>query len=263
MPQICDIQRFLEQLAPLNLSEDWDNVGLLVGDRTAEANRIMTCLTVTPATVQEAVAEQANLIVTHHPFPFRSLKRLTTDSTVGRMLLQLVEKRIAIYSAHTAFDSCANGINQKLSKLFGLSDIQPLQTIEGQSTQIGVGRYGSIASTTLEPFCQMVKQKLAISGLHIVGDGKNAVKKVGIACGSAGQFLDVAIRNGCDTFVTGEANFHTCLEAEARNVNLILPGHFASERFAMEEIGETIKGEFSNIEVWASRSEIDPLVWIA
>ena len=89
---------FLELLAPPRLAEEWDNVGLLVGDRGREAHRVMTCLTLTPDTAAEAVQEKADLVVAHHPLPFRSLKRLTTETTPGRLLLDLIAAQIAVYS---------------------------------------------------------------------------------------------------------------------------------------------------------------------
>src|SRR5438309_999218 len=88
----------LERLAPTRLAADWDNVGLLLGDRAAPLSRIMTCLTVTPASAAEAVARQASLIVSHHPILFRAAKRLTSDSAEGRMLLDLIRAGVAVYS---------------------------------------------------------------------------------------------------------------------------------------------------------------------
>ena len=77
MTNIQRVGEFLECLAPGRLAEDWDNVGLLVGDSTREVQRIMVCLTVTPASADEAVRESVDLIVSHHPLPFKPLKRLT------------------------------------------------------------------------------------------------------------------------------------------------------------------------------------------
>src|SRR5689334_23056183 len=107
--EVCD---FLETFAPARLAEEWDNVGLLVGDRKRPVRKVMTCLTITPASAAEAVAEGVDLIVTHHPLPFKPLKRLTADSLPGRLLLQLIGANIAVHSPHTAFDSAAAGINE-------------------------------------------------------------------------------------------------------------------------------------------------------
>ena len=73
MPTVGDVAHVLEQLAPLSLAEEWDNVGLLVGDAQWPADRVMTCLTITPETVAEAIAGRAHLIVSHHPLPFRPI----------------------------------------------------------------------------------------------------------------------------------------------------------------------------------------------
>jgi len=110
---ICD---FLDQFAPPVLAAEWDNVGLLVGDRTQKVERVLTCLTITPAVAAEAIRERADLIVTHHPLPFRPLKRLTADEPAGRLLLDLIRAGVAIHSPHTAFDSAAAGINQQLAE---------------------------------------------------------------------------------------------------------------------------------------------------
>ena len=90
MANIREICEFLEALAPARLAEDWDNVGLLVGDPTRAARRVMTCLTVTMDSAREAVQEQVDLIVTHHPLPFRPLHRLTVETTAGRLLWELI-----------------------------------------------------------------------------------------------------------------------------------------------------------------------------
>ena len=116
MPTVNAISEFLDAFAPPDLAEDWDNVGLLVGDRETAGDRLMTCLTVTPASANEAIDGGADLVITHHPLPFRPLKHLTTDTTPGRLLLDLIRAGIAVYSPHTAFDSAASGINQRLAE---------------------------------------------------------------------------------------------------------------------------------------------------
>jgi putative NIF3 family GTP cyclohydrolase 1 type 2 len=100
--KLHDLLTALEQIAPLALAAEWDNVGLLLGDSKAEIKRVLTCLTVTPEVVAEAVDEKADLIVTHHPILFRAVKRLTAATAEGRMLLDLIRNNIAVYSAHTS-----------------------------------------------------------------------------------------------------------------------------------------------------------------
>jgi dinuclear metal center YbgI/SA1388 family protein len=146
MSNLAELCRFLDSFAPPILSEEWDNVGLLVGDADKQVQRVMTCLTITPASCAEAVSQGADLIVAHHPLPFKPLRRLTTESTPGRLLLELIQAGIAVYSPHTAFDSAARGINQQLAEGIGLEEIQPLAVSPSDPTgNLGAGRRGNFA----------------------------------------------------------------------------------------------------------------------
>ena len=112
-----------------------------------------------------------------------------------------------------------------------------------------------------------LKSTFGLTGLHVVGRQEqgelvNNVHRVAVACGSGGSFMERAIQSGCDAFVTGESNFHTALEASARDITLILLGHFASERFAVEVLADKLSNEFTDVEVWASQQESDPLIWV-
>lgn len=262
MPRIQDVCRFLESFAPLELAEEWDNVGLLAGDREATVERIMTCLTVTPGSVREAVARGAQLVVSHHPLPFRPLKRLTTDETPGRLLWQLARAGIAIYSPHTAFDSAAEGINRQLAERIGLVNIRPLRPAVTDDSLVGGGRCGDLTpAMTLSELGRRVCDRLRIAGVQRVGAAESDVLRVAVACGSAGSYLAAAHSAGCQVLVTGETSFHTCLEAESLGLGLILPGHYATERLGVERLAEILKVEFASLDVWASEREADPLIW--
>ncbi len=248
---------FLRQIAPLRLAEDWDNVGLLVGDPARQVRRVMTCLTVTPNVVVEAIEGQVDLIVSHHPMPFHPLKRLTSETPMGRMVLDLISSRVAVYSAHTAYDSAANGINQRLARGLDLRGVFPLVF---SSEGLGTGRIGWFETPTpLGEVAETIKQFLDLSTIQIVGDPEKMIRLMAIACGAAGELLEQARQAHCDGMLLGEARFHTCLEAEACDIGLILPGHYASERFGMDCLAEVIAAEFANVTAWASRSEYDPV----
>ncbi len=261
MLTISDVTRFLEKFAPLALAESWDNVGLLVGDATREAARVMTCLTVTPTTAAEAIDARADLIVAHHPLPFHPLQRLTTDTTAGRLLWDLIAARVSIYSPHTAFDSAQLGINQRLAEGLQLGDISPL--VPGISPDIGAGRQGLLTDPMpLTKLVQRVKEFLKVKRVHCVGESNRLVSRVSVACGSGGDFLSPASQAGCDVLLTGEARFHACLEAEATGIALIMAGHYATERFGVEHLAGAIAQEFPSLKVWASRTERDPIEWL-
>lgn len=260
MPTVGEIAQVLEQLAPLALAEEWDNVGLLVGEANCSAARVMTCLTITADTVAEAVEGKANLIVAHHPLPFRPIQSITSATTTGRLLLQLIRHSIAVYSPHTAFDSASAGINQHLAIGLGLQEITPLQPAPEGDADEGAGRCGLVGEPlTQRELAERTKAFLNLDAVRVVGADDAAVSRVGIACGSGGSFLEAAVAAGCDALVTGETTFHTCLEAEARSVGLILAGHFASERFALLSLADYLTDQLAGVTVWASRSERDPL----
>ena len=262
MPKLSEICEFLDRLAPPELAEDWDNVGLLVGDADRDVRRVMTCLTVTPDSAAEAMEESADLVVSHHPLPFRPVRRITGDSTPGRMLLDLIGARVAVYSAHTAFDSTGRGVNARLAEGLGLGDVAPLAPHETLSGDLGGGRCGELAAAIplIEAIANL-KRFLGVEHVQVVGRMDRPVRRVAVACGAAGEFLTQAIAAKCDLFVTGETNFHTCLEAQARGIALVLTGHFASERFAVELLAGDLQPQFAELEVWASRREANPLFW--
>ena len=99
--------------------------------------------------------------------------------------------------------------------------------------------------------------------MQLVGEPDRPAKRVAVACGSAGELLEVAQQAGCDCFVTGEARFHSCLQAEAYGMSLILTGHFASERFAVEVLATLLSREFPEVFCWASSRESDPVRWLS
>jgi dinuclear metal center YbgI/SA1388 family protein len=277
--QVCE---FLEAFAPPALAAEWDNVGLLVGDRAQRAERVMTCLTITPAACAEAIRERADLVVTHHPLPFHPFKRLTADEPSGRILLDLIRAGIAIHSPHTAFDSAAAGINQQLAEGLGLVNIEPLESgpqsgpqrgppLRGRTdaptsqapASAGTGRLGRFPQpTTLGQAAARLKQFLKITGLQTVGNPQMPIEHVAIACGSAGDLLRLARLRDCHLFITGEASLHTCYDAAAHGIGMLLAGHYASERFGVERLADVLATQFPQLKVWPSREERDPLTWV-
>ena len=252
--------RRLAEIAPLPLAESWDNVGLLIGHREAEINRLMTCLTITPDVVEEAVDRGAELIIAHHPFPFRATKQITDESIGGGMLLDLIRGGVAVYSAHTAFDSAVQGINQQWADLFSLRAVGPIVE-PAPGNKWGSGRVGDLPTPTpardvIVRSGRFVSQSVSC---RAVGPVDRPVSRIGFACGSGGSFVAAAHRQGCELLITGEATFHQCLEAEALGMVLGLLGHYHSERFAMEKLAAALAAEFPELSIWPSERESDPI----
>ncbi len=272
MIPLQQVIEFLREFAPPDLAESWDNVGLLIGDTASEITSVLTCLTLTPNVAEEAIARRAQLIVTHHPVLFRPMKQLTTATTEGRLLLSLIRAGVAVYSPHTCYDSAADGINQQLARSFELQEIRPLRSrriephttdasaVEDLDQPVGSGRFGRLPRPVLmSALIQKAKTVLGVSQLQYVGELDRTVTKLAIACGAAAEFLADATRCGCEVFLTGEARFHACLEAEAANVAMILPGHYATERPAMRQLATILTSRFPELVALASESENDPV----
>ncbi|MDP1559981.1 MAG: Nif3-like dinuclear metal center hexameric protein [Pirellulaceae bacterium] len=285
MITIGEVDAALRLWAPSCLAESWDNTGLLLGDPLAPAVNVMTCLTITPCVVAEAIRRETSLVVTHHPLPFRPIRGITTTDDTGRLLWHLASHRVGVLSLHTRYDSAAEGINQQLAESMQLENIQALEPkydslgsegLEvGESSgacetdpqarflAIGRGRWGSYTSPRSIPeIAAILKQTLRIEHLQHVASGHQQIRTVAIGCGSAGEFVKDARRLGCDLLVLGETTFHTCLEAQAAQVDLLLLGHFASERFAQEVLAQRLAQRFPAINVWCSDAETDPIRWL-
>jgi dinuclear metal center YbgI/SA1388 family protein len=199
--------------------------------------------------------------VSHHPLLFKAVKRITAETSEGRTLLTLLKAGVAVYSPHTAFDSAAQGINHRLAARLGLSDVRPLRPAADDSLE-GGGRFGRLAKdASLSEFLEQVRAALKLEAVGYVGDPETNVRTVAVACGSAAEFLDDAARHGCDVLLTGEARFHACLEARSRGVAMVLAGHYATERPAVEELAAVIAQHFKGLESIPSAVERDPLQW--
>ena len=258
MIRLREITNFLREYAPPDLAEDWDNVGLLLGDPAEEIQSVLTCLTLSPNVAEEAIAAKCQLVVSHHPILFRPVQRLTAETSEGRMLLSLIRAGVSVYSPHTSYDSSVNGINSQLARLFDLYDVLPLRLLS--TSILGAGRLGYLPTAmTLGELIELTKPALRVSTLQYVGNLDRPITKLGIACGAAAEFLRDAAQQGCEALLTGEARFHSCLEAEASNIALILPGHYATERPAMEHLAEVLRAQFSGLNVRPSDSEYDPV----
>jgi putative NIF3 family GTP cyclohydrolase 1 type 2 len=114
---------------------------------------------------------------------------------------------------------------------------------------------------TVAALVKKIKDVFGLKAVQVVGNLDSPAARIAIACGSGGVYLEDAIRVQCDVLVTGEANFHTCLEAKARNISLVLIGHYASERLGVEHLANRLRSEFTELNVWVSKQESDPLQW--
>jgi len=261
----------LDELAPLAIAEDWDNVGLLVGDPCCEIKSVMTCLTITAETVEEAITNEVNCVVVHHPLPFKPISQITPSTSTGKYLWQLASAKVAVYSPHTAWDNAFGGINQQLANLLALEDVQPMIPLnekqrrffsmnnESKSQlQLGTGRKGIATNVdTIDALVSQIRASINEPHFQCNRSVETKVSRIGIVCGSGGSFVGSAMKAGVDLLVTGEATYHQFLEATSLGIGLLTIGHYQSESFAMDRLAELLLECFSSLNIWRSRSEQD------
>lgn len=123
---IHELIREIEQLAPLNYQESYDNAGLIIGNRNESLTGVLIALDVTEAVVEEAIQKKRNLILAHHPIIFKGLKKLTGSNYVERIVMKAIRHGIAIYAAHTNLDNVLKGVNHRIGQKLGLDQLQIL-----------------------------------------------------------------------------------------------------------------------------------------
>lgn len=210
---IQEIFHYLNDRAPMDTAEGWDNPGMLVGNPHREVNCVLVALDATAGAVDTAEAVGAQLIVTHHPVIFAPLKRLTADSIPYR----LAAAGIDLIAAHTNLDKAAGGVNDTLAARLGLADVA---VTADEYTRIGTLPEAMSARDFAAHVAGVLDTAVRYSG-------DKEVKTVAVCGGSGGDFMLRCI-GSADAYVTGEVRHHEWLAA-AGNINVIEAGHYATE----------------------------------
>ncbi|MDO4639898.1 Nif3-like dinuclear metal center hexameric protein [Leptotrichia hongkongensis] len=222
------------------VAENWDNVGLLVGDNTKEVNKVLFCLDVTEKVVKQAVDNNVDLIISHHPVIFSGLKKITNETVHGRKLLKLIENKIAVYSIHTNSDFAINGLNDfimdKLNLdgekiIFNEHEFEDYNPIKNKVERVhsGLARIKILnEEMRLEDLLERIKNSLGISYVRYVGNKDAYVRKIGLVTGGGSSFLD-DVADKIDVFLTGDLRYHEALDALEDGKILVDVGHFESE----------------------------------
>lgn len=252
-----DLVQMIEEIAPLELQEPWDNSGvqIVVSDKTI--CRVLTCLEITDQIIAEAESKVVDVIITHHPLIFSPLKSIDYRTPTGAVLEKLAALRISVYSCHTPFDKIIGGNNDYIADMIGLKDTGAL-SFDGQLEMIG--RVGQFADQlTLAEAIEVIKKKLGIEYIHTVGAMETKVKTVAVCTGSGSDLLDTVANNGCQLFITGDVKYHDAQKARALGLCLIDAGHYGTERFFGENFSTHLINKVGNkIEILNSQVNIDP-----
>ena len=258
MRTVREIEEALFRLAPMEMKEDWDNVGLLCGHSDKQVERILVALDPFPDVAAEAEAVGAQLIVTHHPLIFSPVRAVNDRSVVGKTILFLVEHGIAAVNMHTNLDSAPDGVNDLLAQTLGLRNFQVLAPAgqDDQGRPYGLGRFGSVDPCGLHDFLHLVSEKLQCGGIRYA-DGGKPVQKVAVGGGACGEFLPRVLELGCDTFVTADLKYNMFADAKDLGLNLIDAGHFPTENLICNTLASFLKKEFPDLDVILAKKHTD------
>ena len=258
MTTVHDILVRLESFAPYSLAEDWDNVGLLVGNRTQEVKKVLCALDITEKVVEEAAQIGAQLIVAHHPLIFTSINAVTDETATGRTIRQAIRHNISLICMHTNADCADGGVNDALASALGLTNIVSLEA--GQAKMLG--RVGDL-SNTMEPsaFAVHVKQALYAGGVRFVNGGK-PISRVAVGGGACGKLMDFALAKGAQAFVIGDCSYDIMQRAESLGLTLVDAGHFPTENPIVTVFATLIQANFPSIEAIISQVHRDCIQFV-
>jgi len=254
--KISEIAKCIEDIAPLNVQEDWDNCGLLIGHPNDDVTKILLCLDVTEDVLQEAISEKCDLIVSHHPMIFFGVKKIDTNS----LIYQAIQNKIAIYAAHTNLDAAHFGVSTILAEKLGLKNLRTLKK-NAVDENFGMGIVGEFETALSElDFLDLVKKTCEIPTVKHSKLQQKAIKIVALCGGGGSDLRPDAIAQNADTYVSSDFKhweFHTI------NTPLLLvdAGHFETEQFAVDILYSEISKKFPNFPMIKTKTNNNPVFY--
>ena len=258
MVKIDKIVEFLNSFAPVCFAEDYDNVGLLVGDKNKEINKILITLDADENVVNDARDKGCDLVISHHPLIFKPLKRVVSDDSISRTIIELIKNDISLISVHTNFD----GVKSGLCDLFldKIADTKERFAIEGD-TDNGSGRIAEMKEKkTLSEILSTIKEKFSLENLNYVGNTDKEIRKIAVCNGGGADFLYQAKDAGCDVFISGDFKYHHARFAYENDIAIVCVPHYNAEIMFSEYVKELLEKEFKeSIEICVTDKNTD--VW--
>lgn len=243
--ELRTIMQWLEELSPLQYAEEWDNVGLLLGDEKQEIGHIMIALDASDYVIEQAIAQKADLLLTHHPLIFRAIKQVNNHSLTGRRLWKLATHQIAYYAMHTNFD-IKGGMADLAGERLGLSGAEPLEITTGEGTSAeGIGRVGDLDEVlTVTELATQIKERFDIPHVMVYGDISRRVSRVAISPGSGKSEIGYAIDAGAQVLVTGDIGHHEGIDAVDMGLVIIDATHYGLEHIFIEFMADYIRRRY-------------------
>jgi dinuclear metal center YbgI/SA1388 family protein len=263
---LAEIQRHLETLAPIELAEEWDNVGLQVGQPDWPIEKIWVALDPAPDVVAAACRQKIDLLICHHPLILKPIKSIDFSRIPGSIVYLAAKHHLAIYTAHTNLDSAQAGLNDVFAQRIGLKNLRPLMDAEANAnaqTVQGIGRIGDLdPATDLKSLAGTIKKCLSLERVRVVGPLDLAVGRVAVCTGSGSGLLGKFLSSDAQVFISGDLKYHDARDVEWARRGLIDVGHFASEHLMVEDLTDRLAARLKaadlDVTVAACTMENDP-----
>jgi dinuclear metal center YbgI/SA1388 family protein len=248
--KIKDVVEIIEDFAPVNLKEEYDNVGMMAGSSESEVTGILVALDCTLDVIKEALQRNCNFVVTHHPILFRKPSSITTDTLLGKKLIDILKNSLNVYACHTNLDAVSGGINDIVVDMLGFSKGQvmiPSENDKSSGKHSGTGRIVTLnESVSLKDLCIKVKKAFGTSQLRYCGDDNMRIKKIAVINGSGTDYFDRARTLKADCVITGDTTYHYVCDFSEEGIGVIDAGHFSTEWPAMKIFAHILNEKLSN-----------------
>ena len=257
---IKNVSDYIEKIAQLNQSEDFDNVGLLIGNEMTEVKGVLVTLDTLEETVDEAIRKNCNLIVSFHPIIFDGLKKINGNSYVEKVVLKAIQNNIAIYATHTALDNSNVGVSAKMCEVLGLKNYNIL--IPKEDENIGMGMIGDLPEPMQEEdFLKFTKKTFKTNGIRFSSKIGKSVKKIAVLGGSGSFAISNAIQKKADVYISADFKYHDFFKAEGK-ILLIDVGHYESEQFTKNLLVEYLTKKFTSFAIILSEKSTNPIYYL-
>ncbi len=235
-----DIYDWIDACAPFDTQAGFDNSGLLIGKRSTQVQGILFALDVTDPVITEAVSCGANLIITHHPLMFSSVKQLLEDDYEGQLITRLIRNRIGLISAHTNLDQAPGGINDTLADLCHLNDV------EGE----GYLRVGNLPRRiSISELASEIESALhTVVRIMISDPAHRMVTRMAVSSGAGSEFWNEAQEMGAQVFLSGEIRHHHALQMAGNGMACLEAGHFATEEPGLFRFASALQRHLNEVQ---------------
>lgn len=240
--------------APAELIDNWDNTGFQIGNDEKDIKRILISLDLDERVYNRALDGDFHMIITHHPIIFKPITSITTSTYKEKLLFNLIQKDIVVYNAHTNLDRANNGVNDELAKLLGLRDPQTLEM--GEDEDYGYGRVGDIEEQSLKDYLTFIKKRLDTEFLIVYGDMDRTVKRVALCGGSGSGFIYDAYKKEACIYITGDIKYHDAQYGTELGLTIVDAGHYHTEKIILPIVKEYLEKNIEDvyIEIWKEPS---------